>query len=115
MLLMEVVLPADGQLSLDSLQFTTKTHGCRNQGYRRTAELDALRPGAKDVHLHTGELALKLGQTAVAVETFSRAVAASPNDVTAIDSLIRALQKAGRGKTAAIYQKYRETLPVRKR
>ena len=75
----------------------------------------ALRPGAKDVHLHTGELALKLGQTAVAVETFSRAVAASPNDVTAIDSLIRALQKAGRGKTAAIYQKYRETLPVRKR
>lgn len=75
----------------------------------------ALRPGAKDVHLHTGELALKLGQTAVAVETFSRAVAASPGDITAIDLLIRALQKAGRGKTAAVYQKYRETIPVRKR
>jgi len=75
----------------------------------------ALRPSAKDVHLHTGELALKLGQAAVAVETFSRAVAASPNDVTAIDALIRALQKAGRGKTAAVYQQYRATIPVRKR
>ena len=46
-----------------------------------------------------------------AVEIYSRAVAANPSSIPAIDGLIKALRKVGgRQKEAAAYQRYRDSL-----
>jgi len=75
----------------------------------------SLRPGAVSTFLTAGELAAKLGQHATAVELYSRAVAANPADVSAIDGLIRALRKVGnQSKTADAYQRYRDFVSARK-
>ncbi len=74
----------------------------------------ALRPTAIGTYLTAGALAVKMGQHATACELYSRAVAANPGDISAIDGLIRALRKTGKPKEAAAYQRYRETIPVRK-
>jgi len=75
----------------------------------------SLRPGAVSTFLAAGELAVKLGQHATALELYSRAVAANPADLSAIDGLIRALRKVGgRGKDADAYQSYRDSLSQRK-
>ena len=59
--------------------------------------------------LTTGELAMKLGHYATAVEVYSRAMAADPANISAIDGLIRALRKAGgKNSIAAAYQSYRD-------
>lgn len=83
-------------------------------GYYKAA--CTLRPSAVSTFLTAGNLAMKMGRYASAAEIYSRAVAANPNDVTALDGLIRALRKVG-GKTeiANAYQRYRETIPVRKK
>lgn len=74
-----------------------------------------LRPNAVSTFLTAGSLAMKLGRWASAAEFYSRAVAANPNDLTALDGLIRALRKVGgKEEVAAAYQQYRETIPVRK-
>ncbi len=94
-----------------------KTDGS-NTGRRRALdwyrEACALRPTAIRTYLAAGELAVRLGQHATACELYSRAVAANPGDISAIDGLIRALRKTGHPKEAAAYQSYRETIPVRK-
>ncbi len=77
-------------------------------------EACALRPSAVRTYITTGELAARLGQHATACEIYSRAVAANPSDISAIDGLIRALGKTGHPKEAAAYQRYRETIPVRR-
>ena len=70
-----------------------------------------LRPSAVSTFLATGALAMKLGYTLQAAEIYSRAVAANPNSLDAIDGLIRALRKSGgKEKVAAAYQKYRDSL-----
>ena len=74
-----------------------------------------LRASAVSTFLAAGDLAVKLGQHATAVEIYSRAVAASSKDVSAIDGLIRALRKTGNAEAANIYQAYRDTIPVNKR
>jgi len=76
----------------------------------------ALRPSSSKTLLKTGDLALALGRPVIAVEAFSRAVAANPTDLSAIDGLIRALRKCG-GRTAEaeVYQRYRNDLPRRKK
>ena len=74
----------------------------------------ALRPSAVSTLLKTGELAARMGQHATAAEVYSRAVAANPSDISAIDGLIRALRKAGSAKVAAAYQSYRDAISVRK-
>ena len=75
----------------------------------------SLRPGAIATFLAAGNLAMKLKQYATATELYSRAVAANPADISAIDGLIRALRNAGgQAKVADAYQRYRETIPVRK-
>ena len=75
----------------------------------------SLRPGAIATFLAAGNLAMKLKQYATAAELYSRAVAANPADISAIDGLIRALRNAGgQGKVADAYQRYRDTIPVRK-
>lgn len=75
-----------------------------------------LRPSAVSTFITTGDLAFRLGNYASAVEVYSRAVAANPADITAIDGLIRALGKVGgQAKTARAYQEYRDTIPVRRK
>ena len=70
-----------------------------------------LRPGAVSTFLAAGELAAKLGFYAQAVEFHSRAVAANPSSIPAIDGLIKALRKVGgRQKEAAAYQSYRDSI-----
>ena len=83
------------------------------ENYKRAC---MLRPSAISTFLTTGSLAAKLGYHAQAVEIYSRAVAASPTSLEAIDGLIRSLRKAGNGVNAAkAYQTYRDSLPVRKK
>jgi len=75
----------------------------------------ALRPSSSKTLLKTGELALSLGRPVIAAEAYSRALAANPTDVNAIDGLIRALRKCGgRAAEAEVYQKYRNDLPRKK-
>ena len=70
-----------------------------------------LRPSAVSTFLAAGALAMKQGYTLQAVEIYSRAVAANPNSLDAIDGLIRALRKSGgKAKVADAYQRYRDTL-----
>ncbi len=80
--------------------------------YKIAAEL---RPGSRDTLMKVGDLAMKVSNGVTAAEAYSRAVAARPNDVSAIDGLIRALRKSGDAKSAAVYQKYRDGLPKRTR
>lgn len=76
----------------------------------------ALRPGAFSTFIKAGDLAEKLGLHSQAVEIYSRAVAADPASVIAVDGLIRAFRKAGIGRKAvAAYQRYRDTLPQARR
>ena len=70
-----------------------------------------LRPSAVSTFLVAGSMAAKLGLTLQAVEIYSRAVAANPTSLEAIDGLIRALRKGGKAdKVANAYQKYRDSL-----
>ena len=89
-----------------------------NTGRQRTLdwykEACSLKPGAISTFLSAGELAAKMGQHATAAELYSRAVAANPSDISAIDGLIRALRRTGSGKVADAYQSYRELVTVRK-
>ena len=53
-----------------------------------------------------------------AVEIYSRAVAANPASIPAVDGLIKALRKVGgRQKEAAAYQRYRDSIsaPAKKK
>ena len=76
----------------------------------------SLRPGAISTFLATGDLAARLGYNAQAAEIFSRAVAASPTSIQAIDGLIRALQRSGGHKADAhAYQLYRESIPLKRK
>lgn len=80
--------------------------------YRAACELN---PSACRTFLTTAALATKLGRTASAADLYSRAVAANPTDITAIDGLIRALGKTGKDRESArAYQSYRDSLGVRK-
>ena len=70
-----------------------------------------LRPSGVSTFLTAGALASRLGLHAQAVDLYSRAVAASPTSLEALDGLIRALRKAGdREKAASAYQIYRDSL-----
>ena len=69
-----------------------------------------LKPSSASTFLTAGELAVKLGNQAMAQELYSRAVAANPVSTDAIDGLIRALQKIGDKKSAQAYQSYRDIL-----
>ena len=70
-----------------------------------------LRPSAVSTFLTTGSLAAKLGLNLQAGEVYSRAMAANPASLDAIDGLIRALRKSGgKAKVADAYQGYRDSL-----
>lgn len=67
-----------------------------------------LRPSHVSTFLRTGELAFSLGLYASAVDSYSRALAANPASLDAIDGLVRALNKVDKRKTARAYQIYRD-------
>lgn len=70
-----------------------------------------LRPSAATTFLKAGSLAAKLGLNLQTVEIYSRAIAANPSSLDAIDGLIRALRKVGgKERVAAAYQAYRTSL-----
>jgi len=75
-----------------------------------------LRPGAVATFLATADLAVKLGNHTQAVDFYSRAVAADPNSISALDGLIRSLRRVG-GKNAAAqaYQGYRDLIASSKK
>jgi len=73
-----------------------------------------LSPGTLSTFLTAGAMATKLGYHSQAVEIYSRAVAAAPTSLDALDGFIAALRRVG-GKTsiAQAYQLYRESLKIR--
>jgi len=77
-----------------------------------------LRPSAVSTFLAAGALAMKIGAGAQAVEIYSRAVAADPNNASALDGLVRAFRKTGTKanlRLAADYDAYRQSLAKRKK
>lgn len=73
----------------------------------------ALKPSSVTPFLEAGRLAEKLVQPLVAREIYSRAIAANPASLDAVDGLIRSIRKSnGDRKIAQAYQSYREILPV---
>ncbi len=69
----------------------------------------SLSAGSVKTYLTTGDMALKLGHYATAVEVYSRAMAADPSNFMAVDGLIKALRKVGgKNDIAAAYQSYRD-------
>lgn len=73
----------------------------------------ALRPSAVATFIEAGRLAEKLQLPAQSRELYSRAMAANPASLDAIDGLIRSLKKANaEGKIIQAYQAYRDILPA---
>ena len=70
----------------------------------------ALQPSKVATFLTAGKLALDLNQAARAEVLYSRALAAKPTSLDAVDGLIRALTRQGKSKTAKVYQQYRDAL-----
>lgn len=77
------------------------------EAYRTACTLS---PSAVRTFLAAGALSAKLGQHAQAAEIYSRALAASPTSLDAIDGFIRALRKTSRTNIAQAYQLYRDSL-----
>lgn len=69
-----------------------------------------LKPMSTSTQLEAAKMAVELGQSITAVELYSRALAANPVKLDAVDGLIRALRKVGNAKAANLYQKYRDML-----
>ena len=90
---------------------TDATKGGQQKAFDAYKTACLLRPSAVSTFLAAGSLAAKLGLNLQAVEIYSRAVAANPASLDAIDGLIRALQKSGgKAKVAEAYQRYRRSL-----
>ena len=86
----------------------------RQKAFENYKTACTLRPSAVSTFLAAGALAVNLGYTLQAIEIYSRAVAANPNSLDAIDGLIRALRKSGgKDKIANAYQAYRDSLRKR--
>ena len=75
--------------------------------YRRACRL---KPIATDTHIAAADLAYALSRHASAADLYSRAITSRPRDLTAIDGLIRSLRKSGNGKSADVYQRYRDAV-----
>lgn len=93
---------------------TAATPADRQRALDCYKEACSLRPSSVSTFLAAGELATAVKQNATAVELYSRAVAADPSNISAIDGLIRSLRKTGNSKTADAYQRYRDTISARK-
>lgn len=86
-----------------------------------TSALDAYKqacvasPGAVTTFVETADLANKLGLNAMAVEVYSRAVAANPTSIVALDGYIRSLRRTGKNAAAQAFQSYRDSLTPKKK
>ncbi len=69
-----------------------------------------IRPSAIKLHIEAGALAMSIRKWAVAVELYSRALAANPTSVEAVKGLVSALDKQGDSKAASVYRGYLRTL-----
>jgi len=75
----------------------------------------ALKPTAVQTLLTAGQLATQLGLQAQAGEIYLRAVAADGTNLSALDGLIRALQRGGKKQAARAYQDYRDLLAAKRK
>jgi len=76
-----------------------------------------LKPSAIKTLMTVAKLAASLGNTAVATEAYSRAIAFDPKNVEAVDGLVRSLRASGKSgaKTGALWYGYLEMIrPARK-
>jgi len=95
---------------------TDATPAGRQRTFDYYQQACALSPSAVTTFLTAGAKASALGQHVRAVEIYSRAVAASPTSVAALDGLIASLRRVGnKNKIAQAYQLYRETLSALKK
>ena len=77
----------------------------------------SLKPSAVSTFVTVGGLAIRLGFAAQAVEIYSRAIAADPTNISALDGIVRSMRMTGSADNkaiAALYADYRASLPVRK-
>ena len=74
----------------------------------------AIKPSAVQTLLAAGQLAAQLGLHVQAADIYLHAVAADGTNISAIDGLIRALQRTGKRKAAKAYQDYRDLLSQKK-
>lgn len=96
-----------------AMEKTDATAEGRKKTFEYLKAACSLRPSAISTFLKTGDMAMKLGHYATAVEIYSRALAADPSNFMIVDGLIRALRKTGgadRAKTASAYQAYRDLI-----
>ena len=100
-----------------AIEKTDTSNAGRTRAFECYRTVCQLSPGKTAVFLKAGKLAYDLGRYGEAAEIYSRAVAATPSNIDAIDGLIRSLQKTGGSqKIAAAYQKYRESIkPIKKK
>ena len=97
-------------------QKTDTTHAGQVKAFENYKLACMLRPGAISTFLSAGALATQLGFHVQAVEIYSRAFAASPTSVEALDGLIRALTKAGKkAKVTSAYGDYRKVITAKKK
>lgn len=89
----------------------TNSPDSRKRAFAAYCTAAKLKPMHMQTLLDAARLAGELGQWITAVELYSRAVAANPVKLDAVDGLIRALGKVpGNAKNAKLYQKYRDML-----
>ena len=90
---------------------TDSTKAGQQKAFESYKAACSLRSGAVSTFLVTGALAVRLGFFQQAVEIYSRAIAANPTSMDALDGLIRALRKTGgKSRVADAYQQYRDSL-----
>ena len=95
----------------EAWQKTDATASGQRKALESYKQACALRPGAVKTFLAAGALAARIGMHAQAVEIYSRAVAASPTSLDALDGLVRALRRVGgRTEDAQAYQGYRDSI-----
>lgn len=91
------------------------TNAGQQKAFEYLRQACILKPFSTALFLEAGQLAVKLGNHAQAVELYSRAVAANPVSLDAIDGLIRSLRRVANQEAANAYQKYRDSIkPVRR-
>ena len=78
----------------------------KKTAYEAYREACRLGPSKVDTFLETARLAAEIGRSAAAEDLYSRALAANPKSLPALDGLIRTCVKNGEKESAAAYRAY---------